>query len=219
MISDVLIQICSYSILFAVVIGLVRFRKINRAYQPFIFITIVTLLTELANPLSIKYFNTNAVVLNIFILFEFLLWLWQFKRWEVGANPSKWKYPVLFLGLTTIWITENLLLSKIFIFNAGSVLASALVLVFLSIDQVNRLIVEEKNNLLRNAKFLICCGVLILHSYKIMIESFYIVKVSQSNSFLSNIFIILVLVNLFVNLLYALATLWIPTRQKFTMQY
>lgn len=219
MIRDTLIKICSYSILFAVIIGLIRFRKINRNYQPFIFVTILSLLSEIASPFFIKYYKTNAINVNVFILLEFLLWLWQFKKWGGFPNGSKWKYPALAFGLTTIWLIENIPLSKLYIFSSVSTLASAFILVFLAIDQVNKLIVEEKNNLLRNSKFLICCGILIFHTYNIMVESFYVMKINQSNSFLSNIFIILVLVNLFVNLLYALATLWIPTRQRFTMQY
>ena len=218
MISDTLIEICSYSILFAVIIGLIRFRKINPAYQPFIFITILSLLCEVASPFFIKYYKTNAIVANVFSLLEFLLWLLQFKKWGGFSKPSQWKYPALAFGSITIWLIENLL-SGMFVFNSVFTLVSAFILVFLAIDQVNKLIVEEKNNLLRNSKFLICCGVLIFHTYKIMVESFYVMKINQSNSFLSNIFIILVLVNLFVNLLYALATLWIPTRQRFTMQY
>jgi uncharacterized membrane protein (DUF373 family) len=89
--------------------------------------------------------------------------------------------------------------------------------VFLAINQVNRLIVEEKKNLLSNSKFLICTGAMIFYTYKIMVESFYIFKLDQSNDFLSNIYYILVFVNLFVNLLFALAILWIPTRQRFTL--
>ncbi len=52
-----------------------------------------------------------------------------------------------------------------------------------------------------------------------MVESFYVMDINQSNSFLLNIFYYTRVSEPFVNLLYALATLWIPTRQRFTMQY
>ncbi len=96
-------------------------------------------------------------------------------------------------------------------------IVSSFVLIFLAINQVNQLIIQEKRNLLKNSKFLICAGVLIFFTYKIMVESFYVMKLDQSTIFLSGIFNILVFVNLFVNLLFALATLWIPTRQRFTL--
>ena len=219
MISYNLILVCSYSIILAVIIGLIRFRKITGAYQPFIFITIAALINELASTLLILYYKSNAISVNILNISESLLWIWQFKRWGGFDRSPKRTLPLLVGGVMLAWSIENLVFMKILAFNSIFSLLSSFMLVFLAINQVNRLIVEERGNLLKNSKFLICCGLLIFHTYKIMVESFYVMKLNESNEFLSNIFIILVFVNLFVNLLYALATLWIPTRQRFTMQY
>lgn len=219
MISYKLILICSYSITLAVIIGLIRFRKITRAYQPFIFITIAALINELTSTLLIQYYKSNAISVNIVNICDSLLWLWQFRRWGGFSRVAKWTFPALSALMVLFWVVENLVLMKIMVFNSVFSLVSSFVLVFLAINQVNKLIVEERGNLLKNSKFLICSGVLIFHAYKIMVESFYVMKLNESNEFLSKIFIILVFVNLFVNLLYALATLWIPTRQRFTMQY
>jgi hypothetical protein len=180
---------------------------------------ITALINEVASTYLIKHYNSNAIGVNILNLIEGLLWLWQFRRWRGFTRRPKWEYPALAAGIVGTWAIENILLGRLFIFSSVFSLISSFMLVFLAINQVNRLIMEEKNNLLRNSKFLICSGAMIFHTYKIMVESFYVMKLNESNEFLSNIFIILVLVNLFVNLLYALATLWIPTRQRFTMQY
>ncbi len=219
MINYNLIQICSYSILFAVLIGLIRFRKIDPSYHPFIFIITFSLINEIASPFFVEKYKTNAININVLIVIEYMLWVWQFKCWGVFDKRKKWKFLAAMTLLPIVWFIENIILSNIFTFNSIFSLISAFLLVFLAIDQVNKLIVEEKKSLLKNAKFLISCGVIIFHTYEIMINSFYVMKLDQSNDFLSNIFIILVLVNLFVNLLFALATIWIPTRQKFTMQY
>lgn len=219
MISYNLILVCSYSIVLAVIIGLIRFRKITGAYQPFIFITIAALINELTSTLLILYYKSNAISVNILNICESLLWIWQFKRWGGFDRGPKRTLPILVGLVISLWSIENLVFMKILVFNSIFSLLSSFMLVFLAIDQVNRLIVEERGNLLKNSKFLICCGLLIFHTYKIMVESFYVMKLNESNEFLSNIFIILVFVNLFVNLLFALATLWIPTRQRFTMQY
>jgi hypothetical protein len=40
-----------------------------------------------------------------------------------------------------------------------------------------------------------------------------------SNEFNNSLFLIIICVNLFVNLGYALAALWIPTKNKFTLPY
>lgn len=219
MINYQLILICSYSIAIAVIIGLARFRKITHAYQPFIFITIAALVNELTSNMLIRYYKSNAISVNILNICQSLLWIWQFQRWGGFSRSQKWVLPTLLGGVVLFWIVENLVLMRIVVFSSVFSLVSSFVLLFLAINQVNRLIVEERGNLLRNSKFLICSGLLIFHAYKIMVDSFYVMKLNESNEFLSNIVFILVFVNLFVNLLYALATLWIPTRQRFTMQY
>jgi hypothetical protein len=121
----------------------------------------------------------------------------------------------LFL-LIAVWISESSI-NGINSFNSTFHVLYSFCLVFLGINQVNELIVKEKSLLLRNAKFLICCGVIIFYTYCVLVNSFYVFKLPQSDTFMANIYYILVFVNLFVNLLYALATLWIPTRQRFTL--
>lgn len=219
MISSNLILICGYSIGLAVLIGAIRFRRLNRSFYPFILVMVATLINEILNPVLIRHYSTNAVNTNILNLVVALLWLWQFRKWDSFIRRSKWKYNALVLATLAAWTIEHLLIRRITIFNSFFSLLASFMLVFLAIDQINRLIIEEKKNLFRNSKFLICIGVMVLYAYKIMVESFYVMQLDESNEFLSNIFIILVFVNLFVNLLYALATLWIPTRQRFTMQY
>ena len=216
MIPFKLILLCSYSIAIAAVFGLIRFRHIHRTYQPFIFITLAALTNEIVSTLLIMSDRSNAISTNILNLTECALWLLQIKKWG-GFRHRKWEFPVLFSILATIWIAENIIMGKIIIFSSVFAIVSAFILVFLVINQVNRLIVEERTNLLRNSKFLICVGAILFYTYRIMVESFYVLKLDQSDNFLLNIFGILVFVNLFVNLLFALAILWIPTRQRFSL--
>jgi hypothetical protein len=96
-------------------------------------------------------------------------------------------------------------------------IVSSFILIFLSIGQLNKLIVTAKKNLFYNAIFLICCGLIIYFSYKATIEVFFFIRLEASNQFYINIFAILVFVNLFVNLIFAWAVLWIPKKQKSTL--
>lgn len=208
----------SYTIAIAATIGLIRFHKINRSYRPFIFITIAALANEVASTLLIMSNNSNAISTNMLNLVEGCLWLFQIKVWG-GFKRRKWVFPALFSTLVCIWIVENLVFGRIQVFSSIFAVTSAVVFVFLAIDQVNQLIVEEKGNLLRNSRFLICVGIIIFFTYRIMVESFYLMDLTQSNQFLRNVFGILVFVNVFVNLLFALAILWIPTRQKFSLPF
>jgi hypothetical protein len=216
MINYQFILIGSYSIALAAIIGLIRFRKIHRAYQPFIFITIAALLNEICSSLLIHFHKSNAASTNILSLFECLLWLWQFRRWN-GFKQGSREYPLLVAIVISTWAFENIVLGKLFTFSSVFAIAYSFCLVFLSINQVNLLIVQEKRNLLNNPKFLICTGAIIFYTYRILVECFYLLDMGESDKFLTNIFSILVFVNLFVNLLFALATLWIPTRQRFSL--
>lgn len=216
MINYKFIAFASYSIVIAAIIGLIRFRRIHRTYQPFIFIILSAVLNEIVSSTLIRLHQSNAVSTNLFGLVEIILWLWQFKRWGAFSKRA-WQYPSLLIPLCAVWITENIILGKLFTFSSLFAIAYSFVLVFLSINQVNKQIVEEKKNLLTNPKFLICSGTIIFYTYRILVESFYLLELPQSDDFLSNVFTILAFVNLFVNLLFALAVLWIPTRQRFSL--
>lgn len=207
----------SYTIAIAAIIGLIRLPRIYRAYQPFIFINVSALIAEISSHFLIYLNKSNAISLNLLGLVETLLWLWQFKRWGI-FNLRKWEFPLLIILITCIWVYENIILSKINSFSSMYAIASSFCLVFLSINQVNRQIVEEKKNLFKNPSFIICSGVIIFYTYRIFVECFYLLENTESSNFILNIFTILAIVNLFVNLLFALATIWIPTRQRFSLQ-
>jgi hypothetical protein len=209
-------QILNFSIAIAAIIGLVRFGEIYRAYQPFIYITIAGLASEIISVICIHVYHNNAIISNVFAVSECILWFWQFRRWE-GLFKRKWMSAVLLGALISVWVYENIILGKITTFSSAFSIAYSFCMVFMAINQVNRLIVQERKSLLVNAKFLICTGVIIFYTYKILAESFYVLIIDTSDSFMANIYFIVVFVNLFVNLLYALATLWIPTRQTFTL--
>jgi hypothetical protein len=210
--------IASFSIALAVIIGLVRYSKINQAYRPFVIICIVALCNELLSLLMLKRYGTNSPNANIYVWVEFILFLWLFSRWG-SFNKKSWHFPLVAGALTLIWIYDNLVWNSLGSFNSLFRICYSFCLIFLSIDQINKLIVKARGGLLRNSRFLICIGIIIFYSYKATIEVFYLLKLSFSNTFYDNIFLILSLVNLFVNLVYALAVIWIPKKQKFILPY
>ncbi len=195
---------------------MVRYKKIVSTYHPFIFIIIAAFFSELTGLISERLYKTNAVPANIYSLVECLLWLWQFRRWG-GGFKKKWMSVVLVIAMISFWSIETFI-QGVTNFNSAFSIFYSFILIFLAINQVNKLIVEEKNNLLKNSKFLICAGILLFYSYNILVGSFYVLNMKESDTFLANVYYILMYVNLFVNLLFALATLWIPTRQRFTLQ-
>src|SRR4030095_12883387 len=109
----------------------------------------------------------------------------------------------------------NFIVHRITTVNSFFRIIYSFLLVFLSIEQLNKLIWQSRKNLMFNSCFLICSGLLIYFSYKATIEVFFFIELKASIAFYTNIFAILVFLNFFVNLLFIWATLWIPRKQKF----
>ena len=210
--------ILGYSIAIAAVIGLIRFGKILPANQPFVFILWFGLLNHTLSVFFIHFFGNNSVNSNIYVLAESLLYLWLFRNWgSLGKKETFFR--VLIFLLVVSWMIDNLVWHKITVVNSFFRILYSFLLIFLSIEQLNKLITSARKNLLFNSTFLICIGVLIYFSYKATIEVFFFIKLKASDRFYINIFVILVFVNFFVNLIFAWATLWIPRKQKFISQH
>lgn len=200
----------SQSILLPLFIGLVRFRKIQSNYHPFVALILLGTLSELASFISIRLYNTNAVVSNIYSLVECMLILYLFYSWRLYAKPRKW-YWVIPAVMLLIWITENLVYMYITRFGPVFRVSYAFVIVMLSINEINYLITHENRQLVKNARFLICIGFIIFFLYQILFEGALYISASKPEIY-RQIFSLQVYVNVFVNLIYAAAMLLIPVK-------
>ena len=209
-------SILGYIIGIAATIGLIRFNKLQKAYQPFIFIVTLTFINHVLSLQLVKSSGTNVVNANIFVLIESVLYTTLFYNWGLFKKRKPLFFVLLILILST-WILDNCILNTIYTTNSLFRIVSSFILVFLSIEQLNVLIVTAKRNVLYNSIFLICCGLLIYYSFKATIEVFFFIRLKASVAFYTNIFAILVYLNLVVNFIFIWATIWIPRRQKFTL--
>jgi hypothetical protein len=217
MINYKIIAAGSYSIAIAAVIGWIRLPKLNKAYQPFILITSASLANEIISHILIQHKKSNAVALNVFGFFDAILWLWQFRKWTRVLKYHVVVHAAAFV-LVLLWTLENIVLQKLFTFGSAYAITLSFSVVIFSIIELTRL-VAEKDKLITNAKFLICCGAILFYTYRILVECIYAPGFSKNEIFLANVFTILALVNLIVNLLFALAVLWIPGKQKFLFPF
>jgi hypothetical protein len=211
--------ILSFSVIIPSFIGLFRFKEVLKSHRPILILFLVALLNEIVSVyLSTKIYNTSYNN-NIYILIELLLFLWQFYKWGFGREKKRAHLIIMCLVPICVWVYDNFILHSMATTNPLFRVFYSSILIYLSIDQINRLIVQERGNLFLNSRFLFCTGILFFYSYKTMIESFYLFHIKFSNDFYHYLFLILAFVNLFVNFLYGLAVLCIPTREKFTMRF
>lgn len=206
----------SYSILLAAVVGFVRYRKVTPEDRPFFLIVWVALISEIMGEVFTSTIHSTSVNNNIYVLVEALLYIWLFYGWS-SPSPKKYGLYLLQAFLCAVWIFDNLILNKLTHTNSIFRIVSSFIMVFLGINQINQLITTERSSLIRNSRFLISAGIVIFFTYKAIIETFFWMKLPFSDTFYIYVLLIMDYVNLFVNLIFALAALWIPTRRKFIL--
>jgi hypothetical protein len=209
-------DISSYSIGVAVLIGGIRFQKINALYYPFIICMAIGFLNEIFCGLmeGTQYnFNFNN---NIYVLVESLLLLWQFKNWGsfTNRNPLFWGIGFIFLAS---WLVENFVIRDISQVASYFRVIYSFVLVLLAINQVNEIVIRDRKNILINPIFLISIGIICFYTFKVLVELFLTYGPSGAEEFKTNVFLIHEWINLFSNLVYAFAILWMQKRQRFLL--
>ena len=211
-----LLEYLSYSVGIGAIIGLIRLRVINQAYLPFILFLLLGLLNEILTTIVINKGYSNALNNNIYDFIEAILLLLLFRNWKVFERHRKFFWYLLFLFIAA-WGIENFYFSSINRFNSYFNIFYSFVIVLMSIHMINRIISEERSRLIRNAQFIISLGFIIFFTYKLLIEIFWVYGLNASDEFRGKVYRILAFVNLTVNLLYAIAVLWIPRKREYTL--
>jgi hypothetical protein len=212
-VDPVTAEILSFSIAIAAIFAIFRLKYVDSLFYPFLLLVFVALLTEIINVLSNHYFSSNAVPVNVYSLIESILITWQFKKWRLFKNNQLFVFLIALFVLA--WCIEVFFISSIFVFITYFIVLTSFIFVLMSIQMINRLIVTTKNSLLRNASFLICLGFLIFFTYSTIVEVFWWYGLKGSDEFTNRIYDIVSIINLFVNLIFAVAVLFIPQKQRF----
>lgn len=212
----------SLSIIFAVIIGIVRYRKINKSYYPFVYNVFLVLLVEVVAVVLMKNGNPKAFtsMLNVFSMIDFALFTWLFHNWGL-FNRRKDVFTFILASFFVAWIILTLLLNRLTFPNFYFRILYSFALIFFSVNTFNKVVVHERGNIFRNPKFLICLGIIIFYTFFVMVcvTNVSVVRQSVTRLFRANLQEINVYSNLLVNLLYAAAMLWIPRKQNFTTPF
>ena len=215
--NQLTVAIISFSIIIPVLTGLIRFKKMDRAHYPFILLLTLGFCNEVLSFYLIRNRQSNAWNSNFYILIVGITITYQFKRWQL-FDPSKRMYVRILILLILIWIVENLYRS-IKTFPSYSIVFYALVIVLMSISMMNKVMANEKGNVFRNPIFIICAGLILFYTNIVIIVSAYIYSLKFSNQMQGTIVRIMSLINLFTNLLYTAAFLWMSRKNRFSFSY
>lgn len=211
-----LVVIFSFSIAIPAIIGCIRFRKIDTAYYPFIFLICLGLLNETISFLITRSGYSNAINANIYSLVEGLLITRLFYNLNLLNKPKKVFYFISGF-LIILWIVDKFFITSIREFSSYFSFFASLAYVLMAISMINRLLLVEKKRIIRNGLFLICIGIIVFFTYALLLEIFWYYGLNSSRHFRLKVYRIMTYINLLTNLIYALAILWIPRKREYTL--
>jgi len=208
------IDLLSYSILFAALIGLVRFKQIDQAYWPFIILIWVGCANELVSTVVTRNGYSNAINTNFYYLIDAVLLLVFFRKNGLFNRHNNAFYGLLY-SFVFIWTIELFVFKSINEFSSYFIGLSAFSLVIMSIHMINKLIgIQDGGATFRKSLFVICIGLILFYTYAVVIEIFWVYGLNSSKEFRLQVYRILAYINLAVNLMYAVALLWIPRKRE-----
>lgn len=216
--------VLSLSIVFAVIIGIVRYRKIESSYYPFIYYVTLALVMELLVHFLTGYGFQKLIIgtVHVYSFIEFYLFAWLFHNWGL-FNRRKDVFWALIGIFFVAWALISFFIHGLKELNYYFLILYSFALIFFSVSSINKMVVHERGNIFRNPKFLICLGIIIFYTFFILVNVTYLSIFKQNDNiskvFRGNLHKINVYSNLLVNFLYAVAIIWIPRKQNFTIPF
>ncbi len=204
----------SSSILFPALIAIFKFRNIEKSFYPFIFFIWIGFLNEIISYTISSVGGSTTFNNNLYILAEALLILWQFKEWDIFTSFKK-GFMVLSILLVIVWSVDHSNIQSLGSINLNFRLLYSLMIVLMSIHLNNRRIFTFRGNLIKSPVFLVCNGLVIYFTYKILVEVFWIYGLNKTQSFRMDVYVIMAWINAFTNIIYSLAILCIPKKPHY----
>ncbi len=204
----------SLSIVFPTVAALCRIKSIQTVDYPFLICLLIGTITEIVSFWLTKCGYPNTVIGNIYVLLESLLLVYQFYKWQINEKRKQYFY-LLVLTLFAVWIYTGFIYKPWFYTNSYYRILYSLIIVVLSVDYVNRIVLEETGSMIKNYRFIICTGFILFYTLNILVETFYIYDTGAKTDYSNSLFNIKSWFNFFINLLYLLAVIWIPRKKIF----
>src|SRR5688500_4696146 len=195
------------SILIPVWISISKFKSINRTYFPFLLFLWLSALTDLiCNLFQKSYIPIYSV--NIYYLFESLLFLWQFNKLKIFKN----NYWPNFLAIAFIifWAVEFLLLiqtnyysRKYFAISYFCCFYTLLFTIF-SINKICHLGTFREIKLTTNPVFFICSAFILYYTYSCIMSVFWMPNLKVTiTPFYYNVYSLMYVIIFICNFIYA----------------
>jgi hypothetical protein len=211
--------ILSLCIGLTVIIGVVKYKTIDRSYYPFFYLAGISLLVEIVSYIlsanGIK--SAIPVVINVFCFAEFFFYTWLFHVWGL----FNFRYKVFFAVIAFFfagWVILTFFAGTITQPNFYFRVIYSMTLLFFAVTCFNKFVIPHRAAIFKNPKFWILTGMIIFFSFYLLIQSanLSIFGMNTSKGFRRGLYDIVSYSNLIVNLMFAIGALCIPRKKNFT---
>ena len=198
-------------------IGWIRFYKTDPAYLPFLLLLSAGFANECYGiALLLAGKEENAANFSYFRLLETYIILWQFYNWRLFKTR---RHAVITAAVFTgLWVTENLLTMQHSSFSSWFTLMQSLLIVVLSISQINRILWKDNIPLWRNAVFLVCAGLITFFVFALFTEMFLVLRLKNLDLYHEDFQLLMITINFLVNILFIWAVLSFPVKMKYLLR-
>lgn len=204
----------AFSIALPAIASLFRRKPWYDRYLAFSVLLWIGLLNEILSYVFIRYQRNNHVNANLYSVMECLYVIYFFYK----INPVKTRvFWILGLLSLIIWMTDNIILHSLNSDNALFRLMAAFCIIYLAMDRLNQLFLNEEATVYKRTEIGICFTLLIHFMYKSFLTIFNLFPMGISPEFYAGLWLIFSLVNLATNFVYFIIIVWISKPKAFIL--
>ncbi len=209
-----LLVLLSYFIIIPVCCAVAGRAKLGRLFIPFMLFLVAGLCNEIASTVRTYTVQDSSLNTNIYMLIEALLLCWQFQRWGAFRKSAP-LFGGLMASLLLTWVAEitQFAMPRTLLYFS---MYYCFILSVCSIEMISRLAGRKDLAWEQKTIFKISTAFMIYFMCRLMLDSSWYLGVAMSAHFQRAVFDVMALINVAINLAYAMIILWIPGKQKYT---
>lgn len=210
-----IIRIIAYLVIIPATIGVFRFNKIDRNFQPFFILIFFDFFTELLFEILSRVIHTNSISYNTYNLVSFFIIMSQFSRWNL-LRVNTWSGRLLGFLVLIYWIADNFFLHSIWSFNSYSIIVIASLICFFSLRAINKVSFIMKSERFKNIVYITTTAWVIKYMLLIISEFSWIFFSGLSDGFHNFLVTLVAFFGGAINVVYSIVALWIPKKRKYS---
>lgn len=153
---------------------------------------------------------------NIYVLIEFILLVWQFKKWNNWNRLT----PISIIGIgMAVWMIDHFYLHSLKEDTSAFRMAYSFAVLILSMRQIAKIVVSGTRSNGKKPELIFCIGFILYFIFKTYYESFNLIYTGVSTAFFTLLWLTMTIINFITNLIYTYAIIWIRKKIPFTLPY